>query len=367
MTMATFNHTGTASADGPSKTHDISPFASPSFKVYFSDEPALTVPSVLLDQNPQLLRQNNPIMKITSAVGHIIFYFLLTSKYRCLQPRGDSLEDQVSDELRTAVRVFNAARTYNLAGLERLAQGEIENLAGQVGPKQTVSLFRRENLDLRYKDTWAEELFRLISKKSKAAEPDQHAAVEDSNDSWSLGDLVLSALSAELKLDDSSVPSNEIDDVAVPSEEEEPHITEDTVEAPIASPAVNVEDWGSWGRFQAPKQQGSQAVAEAEEQAAREAEIAEETAEIESLKSKQRLRKKSKKYKWTTANQSRLDELIAKSGARAITMGLHNGNAHAAPEAEEQTAPEPGLGPTEDGFEGGWGIPYQGLSSSNSS
>ncbi|KAI0145140.1 hypothetical protein GGR57DRAFT_480909 [Xylariaceae sp. FL1272] len=353
MKMATLNHTGTASANGPRTAPKVSPFASPGFKVYFNDEPALTVPSALLEQNPQLLRHNNPIMEVTSAVGHVIFYFLLTGKYQCLQPQGGSVDDQVIDELTTAARVFNAARKYNLADLEKLAKSEIQKLASQLEPKQIVRLFGRENLDLRYKDTWAEALFRPNSRKAEVIELDPPALVESLDDPWPLGDILLSALSAELSVNNSDKPSNEVADVAV-SVHEEPKSTKSTagtVEVAFESETVDAEvlreDPWNFSRvsvvdpdsvsFTAAEEQALREEEEAAAAAEAEAEIAAETAEIEQLRAKHgRIPNKFKK-----SDKRRLAELVARAEARAAASALDVSNAfqdvvEAEPESVEE-------------------------------
>ncbi|TRX97237.1 hypothetical protein FHL15_002031 [Xylaria flabelliformis] len=136
-----------------------SPFESVSTEVYFGSGPKLNVPSALLLNSKLLRGETRPprsicLNDVTSAVGHIIFYYLLTDTYQCLRPKGNSQHERLVDELKNGVGAYNASRKYELLALQETAKNEIQRLAQQLPFPLVLNLLRDLHLDPSASETW---------------------------------------------------------------------------------------------------------------------------------------------------------------------------------------------------------------------
>ncbi|KAI1200830.1 hypothetical protein F5X97DRAFT_321038 [Nemania serpens] len=142
---------------------ESSPFGSSVVEVDFEDQQSLFVPSILFDKCPELKqwgkwpRKNVSIGDITSGVGHVIFYYLLTDTYQCLKPKGSSGHEKLVDEMTISVGVYNASQTYNLPGLQDIAKGEIHRLAQELPFPLVLNLLRNVHLDLGVTEPWLDD------------------------------------------------------------------------------------------------------------------------------------------------------------------------------------------------------------------
>ncbi|KAI0451205.1 hypothetical protein F5B21DRAFT_390526 [Xylaria acuta] len=142
---------------------ESSPFESASTEVYFGNGPKLIVPSSLFLNSPKLRQgERRPprsicLDDVTSAVGHVIFYYLLTDTYQCLRPKGNSHNERLVNELATGVGAYNASRKYELLALQETAKDEIQRLAQQLPFPLVLNLLRDLHLDPTASETWLDD------------------------------------------------------------------------------------------------------------------------------------------------------------------------------------------------------------------
>ncbi|KAI1826099.1 hypothetical protein F4861DRAFT_537457 [Xylaria intraflava] len=138
-----------------------SPFAGSSVRVRLGDGSFLSVPGSLLVKCPEiraayLSPTSIQLDDVNPAVGHVIFYYLLTDMYQCLRPKGDSHRERLVDELKTGVNAYIAARKYNLPGLQNLAKEEIQTQANQLPFPLVLNLFQELGLEPNAGDMWVD-------------------------------------------------------------------------------------------------------------------------------------------------------------------------------------------------------------------
>ncbi|KAI0438864.1 hypothetical protein F4803DRAFT_533518 [Xylaria telfairii] len=150
----------TAEEDGRPES---SPFESASTEVYFGSGHKFTIPSSLL-LNYSKLRQGAAfpprsicLDDVTSPVGHVIFYYLLTDTYQCLRPKGHSPSERLVNELATGVGAYNASRKYDLLALQDRAKDEIQRLAQQLPFPLVLNHLRDLHLDPSASETWLDD------------------------------------------------------------------------------------------------------------------------------------------------------------------------------------------------------------------
>ncbi|KAI0399813.1 hypothetical protein F4802DRAFT_587818 [Xylaria palmicola] len=150
-------------AGGDDERPESSPFESASTEVYFGSGPKFIVPSSLFLDCPRL-RQGSKwpprsvcLDDVTSAVGHVIFYYLLTDTYQCLKPKGHSHHERLVSELATSVGAYNASRKYELLPLQEIAKDEIQRLAQQLPFPLVLNLLRDLHLDPSASETWLDD------------------------------------------------------------------------------------------------------------------------------------------------------------------------------------------------------------------
>ncbi len=120
-------------------TLDPSPYAASSVKLFCQDRVPLIVPSSLLRKIPKLdssstwsNQHSRHLESISQDVGHVIVHHLYTDTYQSLRPKGSSPHEKLVSEFTTSVRVYAAARSYELQSLEELAKTEIERLGDRL-------------------------------------------------------------------------------------------------------------------------------------------------------------------------------------------------------------------------------------------
>lgn len=94
---------------------------------------------------------------MTSPVGHVIFYYLLTDTYQCLRPKGNSQSERLVNELATGVGAYNASRKYELLALQEIAKDEIQRLAQQLPFPLVLNHLRDLHLDPSASETWLDD------------------------------------------------------------------------------------------------------------------------------------------------------------------------------------------------------------------
>lgn len=94
---------------------------------------------------------------ITSDVGHILFFYLLTGNYQSLRPIGATRNERLANELTTGIGVYNTSRKCELPALQDNARGEIERLAKALPFPLVLNLLRDLNLDSSARHQWLDE------------------------------------------------------------------------------------------------------------------------------------------------------------------------------------------------------------------
>jgi hypothetical protein len=121
----------------------------------------------LLKKSPKFLKDTSwppstlRLDRVTSAVGHVLFYYLLTDTYQCLRPKGASRHEKIVDEITTGIRVYVAAREYELLPLQKFAEHEIRRLADELPFTLVLNLFQEFDLKPTAEDTWVSDYVQL--------------------------------------------------------------------------------------------------------------------------------------------------------------------------------------------------------------
>lgn len=94
---------------------------------------------------------------VNEAVGHVIVHFLHTGIYQCLQPDDCPPLEKKIIELRTSVRVYVAARAYELPVLAKLASLETEILSDDLDLPTIIDVFDEAYPRPPVDDAWISE------------------------------------------------------------------------------------------------------------------------------------------------------------------------------------------------------------------
>ncbi|KAK5993333.1 hypothetical protein PT974_06762 [Cladobotryum mycophilum] len=114
---------------------EVSVYSAPSIMLRLQDGSHLYVPTRLLQEIPKLAHiseQGDYHLDVLPDVGHVLAHYLFTKSYECLRPRGSTPHERLAREFTTSVRVYAAARTYELLDLEDLAKSEIDRLGDKL-------------------------------------------------------------------------------------------------------------------------------------------------------------------------------------------------------------------------------------------
>ncbi|KAI1756338.1 hypothetical protein F4782DRAFT_329175 [Xylaria castorea] len=232
-------------ADEDDGRPESSPFESVSTEVYFGSGSKFIVPSSLFLNSPKLRQgEKRPprsicLDDVTSAVGHIIFYYLLTDTYQCLRPKGNSHHERLIDELATGVGAYNASRKYELLALQEIAKDEIQRLAQQLPFPLVLNLLRDLHLDPSASETWLDNFVQSGLKnifRTPTAFLD-YTNLQVEQDKISFSNIILKNL-ANLLTNDVAPPRT--DDAEPPTLPPEPVVTEEEP-APNSEPISEVE------------------------------------------------------------------------------------------------------------------------------
>lgn len=122
----------------------VSPYKDPGVELCLGDGASFAVPYSILSKYPKLSPHNSfgiyrpkGLQKVSPGVGHVIVHYLFANTYQCLKPKGQTAHEKLSDEFRTSIQVYAAARIYELKSLGELAKAEIERL-GEGLPLQII-------------------------------------------------------------------------------------------------------------------------------------------------------------------------------------------------------------------------------------
>ncbi|KAI2623761.1 hypothetical protein GGS21DRAFT_494085 [Xylaria nigripes] len=237
-----------AMAEETDKRPHVSPFTSKTVRVILGDGQALNVPKFLLNTCPKLQEISKTagpphMVDVKLAVGHAIFYYLLTDQYQCLRPGGKTDHDRLVAELKTGIQVYIAARKYQLPGLQSLARKEIQVLADKLPFLLVLNLFQDLDLEPNADETWVDEFVQSgllnIFQKPTACLEDSSLRVEKG--ALSFTNIVLKNLAEVLSKDlaparKDIVPPTEPTPEPAPAVEPEPAPTTEPEPAPATEP-----------------------------------------------------------------------------------------------------------------------------------
>ncbi|KAF4946768.1 hypothetical protein FGADI_10972 [Fusarium gaditjirri] len=112
--------------------------------ILFQSQGPLLIPRTILKKCPKLAVRldkkhifSKPLDTVDIedypfSVGHIIIHYLITDKYQCLKPEGQTEDEQNCSELATAFRAHAAAVDLELTWLQLLASSEMRRLEGKL-------------------------------------------------------------------------------------------------------------------------------------------------------------------------------------------------------------------------------------------
>lgn len=95
-------------------------------------------------------------------IGIVIVHFLITGRYRCLDPKGDSEDEIKRSQLGTAFRVYAAATTFELTALKNVAQRVIASLESAMDLTMISRTLNETGLDLKEHPTLAMHVYSYI-------------------------------------------------------------------------------------------------------------------------------------------------------------------------------------------------------------
>ncbi|KAK1977513.1 hypothetical protein LZ30DRAFT_664863 [Colletotrichum cereale] len=131
-----------ASEDGARKhVSKVSPYASPSCKVYFKSGRLFRVPRDLLCEALESIRRSSNEIRLKNVpdeAGHVLIHYFHTGKWQILE--SEDILDAATDlnDLEVSLHVYATAQTYNIPGLAELAKQEILSNAGSFSDLQVL-------------------------------------------------------------------------------------------------------------------------------------------------------------------------------------------------------------------------------------
>ncbi|EFQ29637.1 hypothetical protein CGRA01v4_14925 [Colletotrichum graminicola] len=156
----------------------VSPYASPSCKVYFKGGQPFTVPRDLLCEGLERIRYSSNeihLGNVPDEVGHAVIHYLHTGRWQTLDDADLPDAARFSKRLEVSLRVYGTAQTYNLPGLAELSKQKMSQYAGALPALQVLVLASDACQLLGEGDPWfptfiklrVEELFRDASPQDK--------------------------------------------------------------------------------------------------------------------------------------------------------------------------------------------------------
>ncbi|KAF5988684.1 hypothetical protein FBULB1_1340 [Fusarium bulbicola] len=119
--------------------------------ILFRSQGPLLIPRTILKKCPKLAARldkkhifSKPldivdIEEYPFSVGHIIIHYLITDKYQCLKPEGETEDERNCSELATAFEAHAAAVDLELPCLQLLASSEMRRLEGRLNLYPTIT------------------------------------------------------------------------------------------------------------------------------------------------------------------------------------------------------------------------------------
>ncbi|KAF7546559.1 hypothetical protein G7Z17_g8354 [Cylindrodendrum hubeiense] len=149
-------------AAGVSQENDTrpEPYANPAVALHFRNGHSLYIPGELLKKYPRLASQGKSptdsssappeyseshLSNVPLAIGHVLIHFLITGSYQCLKPKQATDSQKNASEFTTALRVYSAAKTFNLTSLVDLSGGEIRRLGNKLSLPCIIDIMEGED------------------------------------------------------------------------------------------------------------------------------------------------------------------------------------------------------------------------------
>ncbi|EEU35020.1 uncharacterized protein NECHADRAFT_78553 [Fusarium vanettenii 77-13-4] len=135
-----------------------SPYASQVCAVYFQGNGPLHIPHALLHQTAELASRDVAtgccsssfhelhLNDIAYDTGHVLIHFLVTGRYQCLKPQGDTSTKTYTPEFTTALRVYAAAQSFQLPSLRDLARREMIDLGDRSSLPSLINIMEESSL-----------------------------------------------------------------------------------------------------------------------------------------------------------------------------------------------------------------------------
>ncbi|CAM1508436.1 Fc.00g052840.m01.CDS01 [Cosmosporella sp. VM-42] len=208
------------------------PYASDIVEVFFDDEGPLRIHRQILCKSPVFSRliESDAYSKksglrvhdISLDAGHVVIHYLLTKKYKCLQPQDQACTEKDSSAFVTALRVQAAAQSLELPALGSLAEARMRRQGEKLSLPCIIEMIEGEALNplkvpcvAAYLESHVQEFYRNLT--PAAAE----AVLLELGTPVTASRLMLkSMVSLRLReLGHGILPSEDMDQVAEPLEE----------------------------------------------------------------------------------------------------------------------------------------------------
>ncbi|KAK1574399.1 uncharacterized protein LY79DRAFT_523998 [Colletotrichum navitas] len=156
----------------------VSPYASPSCKVYFRSGQPFIVPRGLLREGLESICYKSNEIRLENVLdecGHVVIHYLHTGRWQTLDDADLPGAARLSKRLEVSLLVYGTAQTYNLPGLAELSKQKISQYAGALPALQVLVLASDACQLLGEGDLWfstfiklrVEELFQDASSQEK--------------------------------------------------------------------------------------------------------------------------------------------------------------------------------------------------------
>ncbi|KAK5994032.1 hypothetical protein PT974_07472 [Cladobotryum mycophilum] len=178
---------------------ESSPYATDNIKLNMQSDYHLYIPPHLLAKSPELASMRrgrySRDVDISPDAGHVLVHYLFTDTYQCLRPKGSSPHEKAVAEFLTSIRVYAAARKFELASLEELAKVQIQRLGDELRVLLVFDLVRNEYPNPSLDDVWISAYLksRLRTLFVNPAEPMEQSSTDEST-TVSISDILFKSM-----------------------------------------------------------------------------------------------------------------------------------------------------------------------------
>ncbi|XXH06097.1 hypothetical protein Hte_012542 [Hypoxylon texense] len=133
-----------------------SPYSGKPVLISFRDGPGLWVPSVFIDNYPNLRagsaidhQYRSTSLDLCGHSGHVLVHYLFTGTYQCLEIREPTPYTRKITEFVVCTEIYAFAEEYKLPALKELTKSEIERVGCGLGLETILKLMKEKDLSTR--------------------------------------------------------------------------------------------------------------------------------------------------------------------------------------------------------------------------